>query len=228
MKLAVGVAVLLLLPSAAFAQGNPGPFGGLFGRTPERIGRDYTIFEIRTSTGLQFDDQTLNLGGVADQDRGRIAGLTGAALFDHNSTRLQTKLRSRVSYHQFLQTQVGATTVENSGAVTWRVGTRLSVDASGSYIYSPYLQFFPNLVTPPYTPSVVPPSLPYTTGLVESDTAEATVGFTSHYSKQSTFSAMVSRRQTQFRAVDDADYESNSGRVLWTRRTGRNLGVRLG
>ena len=229
MKLSVGVAVLLLLPSAAFAQGNPGPFGGLFGRTPERVGRDYTVFEIRTSTGLQLDDELVNPVGGADGPLGSIAGLSGAAIFDHKSSRLQTRLRSSASYHQFLQSPaVGSTTVENTGAVTWRVASRLSLDANATYLYSPYFQFFPSLVTAPYVPGVIPPSLPYITGLIESDTVDATVGFTSYYSKHSTLSASLSRRQTNYRGQAAADFEANGGRALWTRRTGRNISVRLG
>jgi hypothetical protein len=226
----VGVAVLSLLPSTAFAQGGqPGPFGGLFGRTPERVGREYTLFEVRSAASVQADDQMLNSAGVPDEGIGMIGGVNLAALFDRRTSRLQMQLRSAASYQEFIQTPpVGATTYENSGMMTWRLATRLSLEGSATYRYSPYFQFFPNLVTAPYVPGVVPPSIPYVAGLVESDTVEATGGFTSYYSKHSTISASLMRRQTTFRHNAAGDFEANGVRALWTRRTGRDASVNLG
>jgi hypothetical protein len=227
-KLAVSVAVLLLLPSAAFAQGNAGPFGGLFGRTPERVGRDYTVFDIRSSSGLQLDQQ-LRGSVAANNDINAIAGFTGAGLFEHKTSRLETRLRSSASYHQFLQTQgVGSTTVGSGAQVTWKVATRFAVDASAAYTYSPFFQFFPNWLAAPSAPGVVAPSVPYVTGQIASDTVEATTGFTSYYSKHSTLSATVSHRQTNYRHQAAADFEGNGAAITWTRRTGRHVGVRLG
>ena len=48
-------AVLLAAPVAAGAQGGlAGPFGGLFGRAPERTHKEFTAVEFRTAVGGQY------------------------------------------------------------------------------------------------------------------------------------------------------------------------------
>ena len=229
MNLRLCVAVLVLLPPAAFAQGNPGPFGGLFGRTPDRIGRDYTLFELRTSTSLQLDDQLLNASGTPEDGINSVAGLNAGAAFEHRSDRIRARARTTGTYQQFLQERpVGATTVETTGAVNWRVGTRLSVDASAAHLYSPFFQFHPTLMTSPYFPGVVIPVAPYIASLVTSQTVDLSTGVTSYYSKHSTLSASISRRQSRFDRKPEHDFTMNGGQALWTRRLNRDFLVRLG
>jgi hypothetical protein len=228
-KRLVGVAVLLMLPSAAFAQGNPGPFGGLFGRTPERVGREYTLFDLRGSSSLRLDDEVLKSTGRPTAGVGTMAVLGGSVSLDHQSTRLQSLLRTRAQYHQYLQSQpTGATTVDSNAAATWKVATRLSVDVSAAYLYSPYFQFYPNFAAPLQAPGMVAPVVPYITGLIASDTVDAMAGFTSAYSKQSSVNMSVWRRYTAFRDDRAPDLESTHLRALWTRRMNRSIGIRLG
>jgi hypothetical protein len=138
-------------------------------------------------------------------------------------------LRSSAGYHEFIQTpRLGATTVDSSAMAAWKVGTRFSVEGSATHVYSPYFQFHPALLAQPYVPGVIPPVAPYIAGLVESDTVNVWAGFTSLYSKRATFSASVSRGQTDFRDLSEGDFETSGARATWTRRMTRDVGVRLG
>jgi hypothetical protein len=223
------VAALLLLPAAAFAQGDPGPFGGLFGRTPERAGRNYTLFEIRTSTSGQLDDQMLDPDGGIEDELGVIAGATVGAAFEHGSDRVQSRLRTSGTYQEFLQDRpVGGTSVETSGTLSWRVGTRLSIDASAAHLYSPFFQFQPTFFGGPAYLGVPVPAAPYVASLIASHSVDGKAGFTSYYSKHSTLSASFARRQTRFDRLPDQNFVMNGGEALWTRRVSRDVRLRLG
>ncbi len=229
MNLRLCVAALLLMPPAAFAQGNAGPFGGLFGRTPERIGRDYTLFEIRTSTSLQFDDQLLTASGTPEEGINAVAGVNAGAAFEHQTDRVKARVRSTGTYQEFLQTHpIGGTTVETTGSVNWRPGTRFALDGTVAHLYSPFFQFHPTLMSSPYFPGVVIPAAPYVASLVASHTLDTSVGFTSYYSKRSTLGASIARRQTRFERRPEDDFTMNGGQALWTRRLNRDFLVRLG
>ena len=106
MKLLLCVAVLLLSPAAAFTQGNPGPFGGLFGRTPNRTGVDYKVFEIRGSGGGQWNDLFDRVAGQpAPPLEGLVNHATAAALFARRSDRLDVRAGTNVEYRQSLTSQ---------------------------------------------------------------------------------------------------------------------------
>lgn len=47
--------IVLLIPTAAMAQANPGPFGGLFGRAPSTDGQQHTTLQIRATVSGQYD-----------------------------------------------------------------------------------------------------------------------------------------------------------------------------
>src|SRR4029450_5704978 len=56
----VCLAAALLTPAVATAQGNPGPYGKLFGRAPASIAdQEHTVVEVRASLGASYDDALL-------------------------------------------------------------------------------------------------------------------------------------------------------------------------
>ena len=150
MRLHLCVAALLLLPAPpAFAQGNPGPFGGLFGRTPNRTGTDYKVFDLRGSGGVQWDDavfeQSQDLSGRP------VSGASGqsalAAAFDQRSERFRMRVGSNVDYRQTLTSQpVGGTSVDGRLELSGDLTTRVTAATSVSYRYSPYFQYHPSFV----------------------------------------------------------------------------------
>src|SRR5688572_2009436 len=150
MTLLFCVAALLLLPSAAFAQGNPGPFGGLFGRTPERIGREYTVFEVRTSASVQVEDALLSESAAGQLDRGAASGLSGSLNFEKKTDYLEFRARSAATYIQLMQSPVvGWTSTDTGVAVLGKLGSRLSVEGTAMHFYSPFFTFQPVLFMAP-------------------------------------------------------------------------------
>lgn len=227
MKIFLGVAVLLMLPSAAFAQGNPGPFGGLFGRTPERV-NDSRIFEIRTVASGQYDDPLLDETMPAES--GAIGSFTVSGLFEEKSTKLNLQLRSAAAYQQYMEPPyVGGTAVASGVSANYKVATRLALDGGFNHLYTPHFQFY-RLPDAALSPSgvIVPPSSPYVATLLESNSYEVTGGFTSFYSKRSTASVSFMRRDTRFQGRNDANAEVQGVRGMWTRQMSRDLRLRLG
>jgi hypothetical protein len=226
-----GVAVLLLLPTAAFAQGNPGPFGGLFGRTPDRVGKDYQVFEIRTMATGQFED-ALNDGSIPAEERVPSRGLgTGgvSGTFAQRSTRLAVHATSRGNYVQYMEEPYpGGMGVDSAGNVSFQVASRLSIDASASHLYTPYFQFHPQFFS--WTPdgALLPPSSPYAATAVKNHSYGAGAGFTTAYAKHSTLRAGMERREMRFPDRPDADMSMHGMRAEWTRQLHRSTGLKLG
>lgn len=227
----LGVAVLLLLPTAAFAQGNPGPFGGLFGRTPERTGKDYRVFELRAASTAQYEDALLD-DSVPPGSRiesGAIGGANFSGVFEQRSSRLTTRVRSSGTYQQYLQAPyVGGTSVDSGVHVGVRPGTRLGLDGTFNHLYTPYFQFHRQFFSMTPSGALVPPSSPYVATVVESHTYEAVGGFTSYYAKTSALSAHVTRREIRFTKSPDANLSVNGFRGQWSRQLSRDLRLRLG
>lgn len=226
-----GVAVLLLLPTAAFAQGTPGPFGGLFGRTPDRVGKEYRVFEIRTSSSGQYEDSVFDNAVPVDGRiaSGAIASLNLGGMYEQRTTRLHLRLRSSGTYQQYLQSPFsGGTTVETTGIADFRVATRLGLDGAVTHLYTPYFQFYP--LFPSWTPAgvLVPPSSPYVATVVESHSYDAVGSVTSYYSKHSSLTASIQRRETRFSRRPDADLSISGMRGLWSRQLNRDFRLKLG
>jgi hypothetical protein len=227
----IGVAVLLLLPTAAFAQGNPGPFGGLFGRTPERVGKEYRLFEMRTAATGGFDD-AVNDRRFAVEDRtpshGMATGSVGA-LFAQRTSRLSLRAGSNATYLQYLQTPyAGGTTVDSSARLSYQVATRLNVDATAAHLYSPYFQFYPQFFSFTAEGAVVPPTSPYVATAVENQSYAVAGGVSSAYSKRSTVGASFERREARFKNRADFDQAINGMRGYWSHQLHRDWQARLG
>ncbi|HEX4913662.1 MAG TPA: hypothetical protein VFV51_06885 [Vicinamibacterales bacterium] len=231
MILRASVAVLLLMPTTAFAQGDPGPFGGLFGRTPERVGRDYRVFDVRTSASALYEDSLLDRSLPVEQRLGStpLAGLNVSGVYSQQSTRLGLQVQSTANYSQYLQSpQVGGTTVGSSASASYKAGTRLTLDGSLNHLYTPYFQYYRQLFSFLPTAGVIAPSSPYVATVTTSQTYEATGGFTSNYSKHSSFSGHLTWRETQFEKSPTSDIEMRGGRAAWSRQMNRTFKLRLG
>ena len=228
MKTFAGVAVLLLLPTAALAQGNPGPFGGLFGRTPERIGKDYRTFEIRTLvTGQVEDTLTEPVGRHVPVGALGTGGVRG--MFEQRSARLTFNATSYVNYLQYFQApHSGGTSVASTVTTSFRASSRLNLDGAVSHAYTPFFQFHPNFFS--WTPQgvLVMPTEPYVATAVKSHAYSAFGGVSVPYSKHSTLNASFERRETQFEQRRYADQTLSGMRGWWTHQLNRDLGLRFG
>jgi hypothetical protein len=229
-KIVVGVAVLLLLPSAAFAQGNPGPFGGLFGRTPERVGRDYTLFELRGSTGLQWDDSLLGSEGEIGEQvyAGLVGSALGALFFERQNDRMRLEARSTTEFRVSVEDQaLGGTSFHNYVRYLVRPTTRVTVDASAMHLYSPFFQFQPTAFVIDNSTRVMS-GLPNVATMLRNNTVGGEANLAYQYGKHSTVSASVTGRETRFDGRPEYDLSLFGFQGVWRRGLSRGLQLRLG
>ncbi len=222
------LAVLLLVPaSLASAQGDPGPFGGLFGRTPNRSGVNYKVFEIRGSGGAQWGDSVFEESPVVGGSAGAGGNAAAGATFARKSDRFSLQLGSNVDYSQTLTVpMVGGTSADGGLSVGGRLSTRLSVDADVNYRYSPYFQYHPSFVW--LENGLVVPGLPFVATAIDNHAFQGSVSTSYQYGKNSTLSASASRNTTWFPGSPDSNVTTTGFHGVWTRRLNRDFGLRLG
>lgn len=226
MKIPFCVAALLLLPTAAFAQGDPGPFGGLFGRVPERTGTEFTVVEFRNAYAGQYDDAVFLDDSIPAEDApqsGYTAGANAGLAFQRHTDRLQLTADGGAVYQEFYRKPIfGATTYSGGLEAHGRVSTRLELHGQARYLRSP---FFRLTSGSGFSSPVVVPGDPYLIRLLRNDTYQFGGGITSRYSKSSTLTFAASQRQTRFGggAPNVLDVISVEGR--WRRQLNRSMAV---
>ena len=225
MILRLCAAVLVLLPTTAFAQGDPGPFGAFFGRTPERTGREFTVVDLRTSTGGQYDNPVFDPPEVRLAS-GSLLATSARLRFARRSDRLQLEVGSSGAFHYFLREPgVGGTTIDNRASFSGKLTTRLSIDASVAHAYQPFFNYEQLPIA--FNPGVVPPTARYVARAVETHSFDGNAGFTSFYAKDASLYASVTRRETRFIQTPDLDFRSTGVRGGWRRHLSRDLTLRL-
>lgn len=231
--LALLLVIVCWSPAAAGAQGLAGPFGGLFGRTPERTNQDFTAIEFRSSVGSQYDDVLLDAGlpaALGPKD-GVSSGVNAGLDFDRRSDRLRLNAYGTATHQQYFRAPAfGATSYDLGGLGVARVATRLSLEGSGTYRRSPFFHLLPAASGELPLPEVLVPSNASANGArrLDNDTVEGTVGFTSPYTRRSTLSASVSRRATRFFNQPLNNFELWGAKGMWTRKMTRDVAARVG
>jgi hypothetical protein len=226
---------LVLWPVGVGAQTQTGPFGGLFGRTPERTGREFTAIDFRSSLGGQVDRA---LADEADQHNVLLpttvtGGINGGLAFNRASDRLRLNARGVATYQELFRdvptgpTSFGARSYDVAALAVARVATRLTFDANGSWLRSPFFNVLPIGLGFP-TPDIIVPGEPFSTQRLANDTFNGRAGFTSEYTKRSTLSASVSRRETRFPDLPANNSEIWGAQALWTRKLNRDFTARAG
>jgi hypothetical protein len=226
--------VLVLLPASAFAQADPGPFGGLFGRTPERVGNEFTSLDFRAGVGGLYDDAVftdVRLGDDWYAPSGTIAGVNAGLTFARHTDRTTTSLQSTGTYQEYYQTsRFGAMAFDADAMFTGKLTTRLLFEGSAGYTHSPFYHLQPTVGLPSSVSrsEVAVPVDAFAARALTNDTYDATVGFSSQYSRRSSISASVSRRETRFRGQPQHNFFVNGAQARWSRRMTREVSIRLG
>lgn len=225
------VAVLLLAPSAAGAQGLAGPFGGLFGRTPERTNKEFTALEFRSAVGGQYDDAILDDSTPANlaPKSGSTGGVNAGLSFERRSDRLRLSAYGAGTHQQFFREPAfGATSYDGGALLLARVATRLSLEGSANYRRSPFFHLLPAVSGGVPLPAVLVPTDAFAARKLDNETLEGMAGFSSPYTKRSTLSASVSRRATRFFDQPDTNFELWGVKGMWTRKMTRDVAARIG
>ena len=222
------VAFVLLLPAAALAQATTGPFGGLFGRTPHRTGLDVKVFEIRGSSGLEWNDFLSTRDDEPDPPFAGAVGIASAGMhFDRRSDRLDLRAGSTLEYrNSFAAVSTRGTTFDGGFVLNGRPTTRVSTELSANYRHSPFYNFFPRFSW--LNEGVAVSGLPYDVSAISSHMGQARIGASYQYSKSSSLSGSAMRGETRFPTspfnnVTFSDYEGS-----WNRRLNRDFSLRLG
>jgi hypothetical protein len=228
MILRLCVAALALLPQAAFAQGNPGPFGGLFGRIPERVGAYVTIFDLRGSGGAQWDDALMRRADGSDAGRaGTVGNASGIATFLRRTDRTLVEAHSTAEYRQTLEARaIGGTSFSSNLLFAGRPTTRLSFDATAGHIYSPFFRFHPSYVT--LESGRVVPGLPFVASLVSNQTVSGMVGMSYQYGKHSNLTVTATRRDSTFRDFPAMNVSMDGFQALTGRNLNRSFRLKVG
>lgn len=220
-----------MIPAAAMAQGNPGPYGGLFGRTPNRAGQDHTTVEVRSTLGVMFDNALL----PAEDQAGKLqSGFSSGAgvnlLFQHATERLTGTLSGGASRQEYFTTPGFGTNLFGADArLKARLATRLEAEAVAAYVHSPYFQFLRDFGTTTLTPSDnLMPYSSYAAEMLENETIDAIGSLTGQLSKRSRLSASVNRRQTRFAHHPDHDFVLDGYHGSWNTQLRRDLSLRAG
>ena len=228
-----------MLPAAAMAQTSPGPFGGLFGRTPERTGLNVSTIEIRSSVGGQYENALLaaeDEGPDTSVQSGLSSGAAVALIFERRSERLTARLSGSANHQEYYTTPGFAVNLFGAGGqMNAKLTTRVEAAAAASYVHSPYFQFFQTFGQTSFGRSsnvafddFLVPFSPYAAQMMENESIDAFAGLTGHLTKRSRLNGSVHRRQTQFAQHPANDFVVDGYRATWNLQVGRGLGVHAG
>lgn len=239
MIIRVCLAAALLVPAAAMAQGNPGPYGKLFGRAPATSGaEEHTRVEVRSSIGANYDSVLLVPEGFPPDvplDSGISSGGSAVLGIDHRSSIFLANLSGGATRGQYFTqpSAYGNTLYFANGRVNATLSTRFEAYASAGYTHSPYYEFFSDFGRSPVDPNIVPdntvlPFSPFATVMLENETVDGTVGLTGRITKHSTISVSGYQRRTHFVNQPDDDVTMSGYNATWNWQLSRDLGVHAG
>lgn len=221
------VAALLLLPAAAFAQGDPGPFGGLLGRTPERTGTEFTAIDFRSAFAAQYDNALLVDESLPEDEvprSGFTSGVNTGLVFERQSDRLQFRAQGGATYQEYYRTPVfGATSYDAGLLFHAKPATKFHLKGQVGYYRSPFFRMVPGV--PAFESPVITPSDPYAVRVIRNQSYDASGGFVSQYSKRSTLSFTATQLQTRYNDRVPTTFSVLGMEAKWRRQMSRSFGV---
>ncbi len=217
------------MPAAAMAQGNPGPFGGLFGRSAARSGENRSIVEVRSSVGGQYDSALLDPEDASTTPTrdGYGTGATAGLFLEHASPKVTAFVSGEASRLQYFTTpNYGVNLFKSTAALSTAITTRIRVEAEASYLHSPFFSLYQDFGRNNSVDgdSAVLPFAPYATQLLDNEAVQASIGLSVPLTDRSRVSASANRRQTLF-ADSDADLVADGYRASWDWQIQRGFGV---
>jgi hypothetical protein len=231
-KLTLCLAALLAIPVSAAAQANPGPFGGLFGRTPDPVSRDYTAVEVRASAGGLYDTSVFpEEGAVAAGIQGAAGASAGGVLaVDRVSERLSASISASVGHEQFFvdPSPYRATAYHGGAQIGANLTTRVKLEGGLNYSHSPYYQLISGAGNPGLSTDFLTPISAGAAAVAENETYNGSLGLSAQLGKRTTFQIESHREETRFRNQPASNLFVYGGRARLNHRLSRNLGVYAG
>jgi hypothetical protein len=236
----VCLAAALLTPAAAAAQGNPGPYGKLFGRAPaSSADQEHTTVEMRASLGASYDGALLAAEG-SPADTPSQSGVSGdGSMFvslDHRSSVFIVNLSGGGGRGEYFTqpSSYGTNQYFANALVSAKLTTRFEARAAARYTHSPAYQFFSGFGRGPIpqdNDNAVKPNnaeLPfnaYAVRMLENENVDATASLITRITEKSSLDLSVTHNQTKFAQQPDDDVTVKGYRGTWQWQLRRDLGV---
>jgi hypothetical protein len=221
------LALAVLVPAAAAAQSRT-PYSDLFGRAPQRTGKEFTAVQFRSTAGAQMGrtlESELTPPG-AEIPEGLSAGGDAYLTAEHSSRRLQVDAHGRYSYQEYRQEPAfGAPAFDTGVRMEVRPRTRLAFQGGVNFARAPFYQLMwlqPDLTSP------LPPVDQSAILMLQNDSAEASAGVISRYSSRSSLELSALVKETDFALSPQRDFSSVGGTIMWRRQMSRDLSVHGG
>jgi hypothetical protein len=222
------LALALLAPAVASAQPPRNPFAELFGRVPERSGREFTAVQFRSTAGAQVGQTLQENFQVPDAviPEGLSGGADAALSAEYMRDRVQLAAQGRYSYQEYRKAPAfGAAAADVSIRAAVKPTTKLMFDGGGSFARSPYFQFM--WLSAAQAGSMAPIDRGAIL-LMRNDTVEGNAGITSFYTRRSSINVTATVRETNFELQPQHSFTSVGGRAQWRRQMSRDLAVHAG
>lgn len=222
------LALALLAPVVAAAQTPRNPFADLFGREPQRSGREFTAVQFRSTAGAQFGailEEGFQAPDTVVPD-GLSGGADGALVLEHMRDRVQVAGQARYAYQEFRKEPAfGAPSVDVGLRADFKATTRLAFRGGGHVTRSPFFQLM--WLSADQAGSMAPMDRSAIL-LMRNHTVEGSAGFTSNYTKRSSIDVSGNWRETEFELQPQHSFTAVGGRAQWKRQMTRDLAVRVG
>ena len=234
MIIRLAVASFLLIPAVAMAQGNPGPYGRLFGRQPAGAGQDTTVVEARSGIGAQYDTALLPPEGSDILETPTGMGAVGSAgiVLDHKAGRWVAYLSGGAARQQYLNSDepFGVNQYGANARLAAPITDRLDAEASASYFRSPTFQYLHRFVPDQslLIDEPIGPFSPYAVAMLQNESVDLTGSLNMRITKSSTLSATVIKHQTRFAEQSSSNFDSLGYGVRWNQRISRGFGLHAG
>jgi hypothetical protein len=119
---------LLVMPITATAQGNPGPFGQLFGRAPASTGQEQTLVEVRSDLSGMYDTMLMAPEGerLGSTQSGALRAPLPGLIVEHTSEKFDANLAEVVAREQHFRDPepFGANRFQRDASVKARLSDR--------------------------------------------------------------------------------------------------------
>ena len=222
------------------AQGNPGPYGKLFGRVPaSSADQEHTTVEVRASLGASYDDALLAPEG-SPADTPSQSGVSGdGSIFaglDHRASVFVVNLSGGGGRGQYFTepSAYGTNQYFAHALVGAQLTTRFEARATAQYTHSPAYQFFYGFGRVPvpqdndsaFKPenAELPPNA-YAAQMLENDTLYGTASLITRITEKSSLDLSVTHNETRFAKQPDDDVTLRGYRATWQWQFQRGLGV---
>jgi hypothetical protein len=215
------------MPAAAVAQGDPGPFGGLFGRTPARTGNEFTAIDFRSAFAGQYDDALLIDESLPEDDvarSGYTSGVNTGLVAERQSDRLRVRAQGGATYQEYYRQPVfGATSYDAALLFHAEPATRFHVQGQAGYHRSPFFRMMSGVSA--FASPVITPSDSYSVRLLTNQSYDVGGGFVSKYSKHSSLSVTARQQDTRFGDTGRNTFNVLGMEARWRRQMNRSFAV---